>query len=57
VVEILGQERASEPFVVTLYWLKLSPEQREWWYSRKLKAPEPSELALQNKLLENKLPE
>jgi hypothetical protein len=49
-VEILGQEQANEPFVVTLYWLKLSPEQREWWYSRKLKSPTPAELAVQNNL-------
>ncbi|BAU41669.1 hypothetical protein [Leptolyngbya sp. O-77] len=47
VVEILGQEHANEPFVVTLYWLKLSPEQREWWYSRKLKSPAPPELVSQ----------
>ncbi len=32
-VEIVGQE-SREPIVVTLYPVKLSPEQREWWISR-----------------------
>lgn len=32
-VEIVGQEN-REPIVITLYPVKLSPEQREWWYSR-----------------------
>jgi hypothetical protein len=32
-VEIVGQEH--HPLVITLYGLKLPPEQREWWHSRK----------------------
>jgi hypothetical protein len=35
-VEILGQEGKKEPTIVTLYSVKLSPEQRVWWHSRKL---------------------
>jgi hypothetical protein len=35
-VEILGQEGNKEAIVVTLYSVKLSPDQREWWHSRKL---------------------
>lgn len=23
----------AEPFVMTLYWMKLSPEQQQWWYA------------------------
>jgi hypothetical protein len=34
-VEILGQEGKKEPTIVTLYSVKLSSEQREWWHSRK----------------------
>lgn len=26
----------AEPFVMTLYWLKLSPEQQQWWYSKRV---------------------
>jgi hypothetical protein len=29
-VEILGQE--ASPFVITLYWVKLSQSMQEWWY-------------------------
>ncbi len=32
-VEIVGQE-SREPIVITLYPVKLSPDQREWWISR-----------------------
>lgn len=32
-VEILGQE-ASEPFVLTLYAVKLPSDQQQWWYSK-----------------------
>jgi hypothetical protein len=35
-VEILGQEGKKAAIVITLYSVKLSPEQREWWHSRKL---------------------
>lgn len=31
VVEIVGQ---SQPLVLTLYWVKLPPAIKEWWYSR-----------------------
>jgi hypothetical protein len=34
-VEIVGQEGKRDPIVITLYALKLSPEQREWWHARK----------------------
>jgi hypothetical protein len=34
-VEIVGQEGKREPIAVTLYGVKFSPEQREWWHSRK----------------------
>jgi hypothetical protein len=34
-VEVVGQEKHSTPLVITLYSLKLTPEQREWWHSRK----------------------
>ncbi|WP_347278029.1 hypothetical protein [Alkalinema sp. FACHB-956] len=34
-VEIVGQEHRTKPMVITLYSVKLSPEQREWWHSRK----------------------
>jgi hypothetical protein len=32
-VKILGQS-ANEPLVITLYWIKLPPKFRNWWYSR-----------------------
>jgi hypothetical protein len=47
-VEILGQDYAGEPFVLTLYSVKLPPSLREWWYSKKLatfSASENSDLA------------
>lgn len=34
-VEIIGQEHRAEPLVMTLYPIKLTAEQREWWHSRK----------------------
>ena len=33
-VEILAPDHGL-PFVMTLYWVKLSPAIREWWYARK----------------------
>jgi hypothetical protein len=33
-VEIIGQR--GDPLVITLYGVKLSPERKEWWYSRRL---------------------
>lgn len=33
-VEILGQTRSEGEFVLTLYWVRLSPEERNWWYLR-----------------------
>lgn len=33
-VEILGQARSEEAFVLTMHWVKLSPEERGWWYPR-----------------------
>jgi len=32
-VEILGQGRSRQFSVVTLYAVKLSPEEQEWWCS------------------------
>jgi hypothetical protein len=26
----------AEPFVMTLHWLKLTPEQQQWWYTKRL---------------------
>ena len=34
-VEILGPEAARQPFVLTLYCVKLPQSVREWWYSRR----------------------
>jgi hypothetical protein len=34
-VEIVGQEGKRETIAITLYNVRLSPEQREWWHSRK----------------------
>jgi hypothetical protein len=34
-VEIIGQEGKRETIAITLYHIKLTPEQREWWHSRK----------------------
>lgn len=31
-VEVLGQG-SSEPIVITLYWVKLPPDLRDWWHS------------------------
>lgn len=25
----------AEPFVMTLYWMKLSPQQQAWWYTKR----------------------
>ena len=33
-VEPLNQEYLQDPFVLTMYWVKLPPDPREWWYSR-----------------------
>ncbi len=36
-VEIMGQEESGgEPFVLTIYSAKLSPDLKEWWFSKKL---------------------
>jgi hypothetical protein len=34
-VRLLGQDAASEPMLLTLYWLDLSASDREWWYGKK----------------------
>ena len=26
----------AEPFVITLYWMKLSPEEQTWWYAKRV---------------------
>lgn len=35
-VEILGRGRSQSPFVITLYLVKLSQPEKDWWYSKKL---------------------
>lgn len=40
-MEILGPTRSEGEFVLTLYWVRLSPEERNWWYPR----PSSAELA------------
>jgi hypothetical protein len=42
-VEIIGQEGKREAIVITLYAVKLTPAQREWWHSRKPSSLEQSE--------------
>jgi hypothetical protein len=37
-IEILGQEPSRSPLMLTLYWVKLAPPMREWWYSKRLPA-------------------
>lgn len=34
-VRLLGQDAASEPMLLTLYWLNLSASERQWWYGKK----------------------
>lgn len=37
-VEIVGQKSLSaEPLVITLYWVKLPPLVKDWWYADQLK--------------------
>ena len=31
---------SSQPVVKTLYWMRLTPTEQEWWYSRRLPATE-----------------
>ncbi|MDX2100482.1 MAG: hypothetical protein SFW36_22120 [Leptolyngbyaceae cyanobacterium bins.59] len=39
-VEIIGRGARSEPLVITLYHVKLSAEQQEWWHSKiKVESP------------------
>jgi hypothetical protein len=38
-VEIVGQNYRSEPLVMTLYTLKLSPELQCWWHTPRLQSP------------------
>lgn len=33
-VELLNADYSQEPTVLTLYWIKLEPPLREWWYSK-----------------------
>jgi hypothetical protein len=45
-VEILGQGYRGEPFVITLYTARLSSEEQNWWYTKRITQPEPpSEVA------------
>lgn len=34
-VRLLGRDAASEPMLLTLYWLNLSASDRDWWYGKK----------------------
>jgi hypothetical protein len=34
-VEVMGQDYSSQPFIMTLYSVRLSPSLKEWWYSKK----------------------
>jgi len=36
-VELVDYPEA-EPFVMTLYWVKLSDVQQQWWYARRVKS-------------------
>ncbi|HEY9615252.1 MAG TPA: hypothetical protein V6C64_00320 [Microcoleaceae cyanobacterium] len=41
-VEIVGQKPlAAEPLVITLYWLKLPPLIKDWWYADKSQRSRP----------------
>jgi len=40
-VEILGQGYRGEPFVITLYTARLSSEEQNWWYTKRITQPEP----------------
>lgn len=35
-VEIVGQSYRSEPTVMTLYTVKLTAEQKDWWHTKRL---------------------
>jgi hypothetical protein len=35
-VEILELKGLQQPFVITLYWVKLLPTMQQWWYCEKL---------------------
>lgn len=35
-VEIVGQGYRGEPFVTTLYTAKLSPEEQNWWHTKRM---------------------
>lgn len=34
-VEVLSPQGIQQPFVITLYWVKLFPSVQQWWYSVK----------------------
>jgi len=40
-VEIVGQSYRSDPIVMTLYTVKLSAQQQDWWHTKRLKPDEP----------------
>lgn len=33
-VEILNPEYPTDPMVLTMYWIKLSPDEQQWWYAK-----------------------
>ncbi len=39
-VEILNPEYPTESVMMTMYWIKLSPEEQQWWYT-KVRAAQP----------------
>ncbi len=38
-VEIIGQSYRSEPIIMTLYPVKLSAAQQDWWHTKRLTEP------------------
>jgi hypothetical protein len=42
-VEILGAGYTSQPLILTLYAVKLTPELQNWWHSRQLMGDRPDE--------------
>lgn len=37
----------AEPFVMTLYWMKLSPEHQTWWYSKRVPVVAAAQVGIQ----------
>lgn len=41
-VEIVGQSYRSEPILMTLYIVKLTAEQQDWWHTKRLQPASPA---------------